>query len=97
MKTFQPLASSDVQSKLTLTNTHELAHENYSGKIFNTFIQAPFYNDSGANRFVVADENLLSDVRTLNPPEQIGVFDRSTFITATKICRYSSDRNGPRS
>ena len=44
-----------------------------------------FYNDSGANRFVIIDETLLFNSKVLNPPIEIGMYRRETSILATKV------------
>ena len=45
----------------------------------------PFYNDTGANRFVTIDETLLTNPEVLNPPINIRIFRRNVIIQATKV------------
>jgi hypothetical protein len=45
----------------------------------------PFYNDTGANRFVTIDDSLLTNPRALNPPINIQLYKKNITIQATKV------------
>jgi hypothetical protein len=47
--------------------------------------KVPFYNDTGANRFMTIDDALLTNPKTLNPPVNIRMYEKNKTVQATKI------------